>query len=345
MSETAPLPAPIQHWLHHLVTQRRYASHTVAAYQRDLRHLLRCHPHTPLAELTENHIRLALSSLHAQAMQPRSLARMLAAWRSFFAWWAPQIGLGSNPASGVRAPKLPRPLPKALSVEHAQALLDRPGLPAPDSAAQKRDHAMFEMLYGSGLRLFELVALDVQALHLPHYQSTAWLQADEGLVTVRGKGGKTRSVPVGRAAMQAIHTWLAVRHELLPVGARTLQAVVHNPALLDAHAALFLGVRGRRIAPRVVHAQLCRWAANTGLPVHVHPHSLRHSFASHVLQSSHDLRAVQEMLGHANISTTQIYTRLDYQHLAQSYDQAHPRAKRKANPSCEANLSERHAES
>jgi len=324
----APLPEPMQNWLQHLTTQRRYSHHTIAAYRQDLQHLLRCHPYTPLADFTENHIRLALSKLHAQALKPRSLARMLAAWRSFFAWWAPQAGLGSNPASSVRAPKIARQLPKALSVEHAQTLLDRPGLPAPDSVVDKRDHAMFELLYSSGLRASELVSVDVQALDVQNYQSTAWLQLDEGLVTVCGKGGKTRSVPVGSRAAQAIRAWLAVRPTLLPA------AAAHDPAhirhdLLDAHAALFLGIRGQRISRGVVQTQLNRWAAKVGLPVNVHPHSLRHSFASHVLQSSHDLRAVQEMLGHANISTTQIYTRLDFQHLAQTYDQAHPRAQRK----------------
>jgi len=334
----APLPEPMQNWLQHLTTQRRYSRHTIAAYQQDLQHLLRCHPHTPLAAFTENHIRLALSKLHAQALKPRSLARMLAAWRSFFGWWAPQAGLGSNPACSVRAPKIARQLPKALSVEQAQTLLDRPGLPAPDSAVAKRDHAMFELLYSSGLRVSELVsldvqALDVQALDVQKYQSTAWLQLDEGLVTVRGKGGKTRSVPVGSRAVQAIRIWLTVRPTLLSAAVQDLASIRHAPLLVDAHAALFLGVRGQRITRSVVQTQLNRWAANVGLPVNVHPHSLRHSFASHVLQSSHDLRAVQEMLGHANISTTQIYTRLDFQHLAQTYDQAHPRAQRKSQDS------------
>lgn len=188
---------------------------------------------------------------------------------------------------------------------------------------------MFEVLYSSGLRLAELVALDIQALRTPHYESTGWLQLDEGLLTVRGKGGKTRSVPLGTQATHALKLWLDVRHEHLPVQARTLAAAGQDTDHLDTYAALFLGVRGRRISPRVVQKQLARLATLSGVPVHVHPHSLRHSFASHVLQSSQDLRAVQEMLGHANISTTQIYTRLDFQHLAQAYDHAHPRARRK----------------
>lgn len=328
--EAAPaLPTAMRDWLQHLSAQRRYSPHTLAAYRQDLRHLLGCHPNTPLETLSESHIRQALARLHGQGLQARSLARALAAWRGFFHWWAPQIGLASNPADGVRAPKIPRTLPKALSVEQTQVLLDRPGLPAPHSAVDKRDQAMFEILYGSGLRLAELVALDVQAMRMPGYESTGWLQIDEGLITVRGKGGKTRSVPTGRQAVQAVAQWLAVRHELLPPAAQSLETAQADPALIDTYAALFLGARGRRISPRVVQLQLDRLATMAGLPVGVHPHSLRHSFASHVLQSSHDLRAVQEMLGHANISTTQIYTRLDFQHLAQAYDQAHPRAQRK----------------
>lgn len=329
-SDAPALPAPMQAWLHQLATHQRYSAHTLAAYKQDLTHLLRCQPDTPLPQLTENHIRQSLARLHAQGMQPRSLARALAAWRGFFRWWAPQAGLASNPAEGVRAPKIPQNLPKALSVEQAQVLLDRPGLPTPKDPADKRDQAMFEILYGSGLRLAELVALDVQSMRLPAYESTGWLQQDEGLITVRGKGGKTRSVPLGRQAAQAVERWLAVRDELLPPAVRSLEAIRQDPVLIDAHAALFLGARGKRISPRVVQARLDRLAALVNLPVGVHPHSLRHSFASHVLQSSHDLRAVQEMLGHANISTTQIYTRLDYQHLAQVYDQAHPRARRRS---------------
>ena len=327
-TDAPSLPAPMQDWLHQLATHQRYSAHTLSAYRQDIQHLLRCHPDIALEHLTENHIRQALARLHAQGMQARSLSRALAAWRGFFRWWAPQAGLASNPAEGVRAPKAPQNLPKALSVEQAQVLLDRPGLPAPNSAADKRDQAMFEILYGSGLRLAELVSLDVQALRLPGYESTGWLQWDEGLITVRGKGGKTRSVPLGRQAAVAVEQWLAVRHELLPPAASTLENIRHDPALVDIHAALFLGARGKRISPRVVQIQLNKLATMANLPVGVHPHSLRHSFASHVLQSSHDLRAVQEMLGHANISTTQIYTRLDFQHLAQAYDQAHPRAKR-----------------
>jgi integrase/recombinase XerC len=310
-------------WLHHLQANRRYSGHTIAGYRQDLRHLVQCHPDTGLERLAESHIRHAVARLHSQGLKPRSLARALAAWRGFFQWWAPAAGLECNPVAGIRAPKAPRGLPKALSVEQAQVLLDRPGLPAPKTPIECRDQAMFEILYSSGLRLAELISLDWRYTRHDGYESRSWIQLDQHEATVKGKGNKTRSVPLGGKAIAAIERWLQERGALLrgtgPAG----------DAGIDAQAALFLGARGKRITPRVVQTQLNRLATLAGLPVHIHPHSLRHSFASHMLQSAQDLRAVQELLGHANISTTQIYTRLDFQHLAQAYDQAHPRATRK----------------
>ena len=317
--DAAALPAPMEQWLLHLQANRRYSVHTVAGYRRDLRLLLDCQPATPLERMAESHIRASVARLHAQGLKPRSLARALAAWRGFYQWWAPQTGMGGNPAAGVRAPKIPRSLPKALSVEQAQVLLDHPGLPAADTPAQCRDQAMFEILYSSGLRLAELVGLDWRYTREGGYESQGWLQLDEQEAVVKGKGGKTRSVPLGGKAVAAVRSWLEVRAQM---------AQAEGASVADA-AALFVGARGRRIAPRVVQLQLDKLALRAGLPVHVHPHILRHSFASHMLQSAQDLRAVQDMLGHANISTTQIYTRLDYQHLAKVYDQAHPRATRK----------------
>jgi integrase/recombinase XerC len=314
-----PLPAPMQAWLQHLAAQRRYSTHTLAAYGRDLRYLVELAGDTPLERLANGHIRQFVARLHARELGPRSLARALAAWRGFFQWWAPLAGLPGNPVGGVRAPKAPRGLPKALSVEQAQALLDRPAAAGGHDAVALRDQAMVELLYSSGLRLSELTSLDWRYEHGADHTSTSWLNLDEREVVVLGKGGKRRAVPVGTAALNALRAWLPLRPTLL--GPRSLPA--------DA-AALFLGTRGQRISPRVVQAQLTKLARAAGLPVHVHPHVLRHSFASHVLQSAQDLRAVQEMLGHANISTTQVYTRLDFQHLAKVYDQAHPRAGRKS---------------
>jgi integrase/recombinase XerC len=210
-------------------------------------------------------------------------------------------------------------LPKALSVEQTQALLDHPAVVNRHDPVSLRDLAMLELFYSSGLRLAELIGLDWRYEHSPDYTSTAWLNLAEGEVIVLGKGNKRRTVPVGATAAKVLQPWLSVRPNFLKPNASNADS-----------AALFLGVRGHRITPRVVQAQLAKLARAVGFPVHVHPHMLRHSFASHVLQSAQDLRAVQEMLGHANLATTQIYTRLDFQHLAQAYDQAHPRAGRKS---------------
>ncbi|HUH87896.1 MAG TPA: tyrosine recombinase XerC [Pusillimonas sp.] len=315
------LPAAMDQWLGYLHGNRRYSKHTLQGYRRDLQHLVRLQPDTPLHAFTESHIRQAVARLHAQGHSPRSLARALAAWRGFFQWWAPLSGMSHNPAAGVRAPKVPRGLPKALSVEQAQVLLDRPGLPAPKSPVECRDQAMFEVLYSSGLRLAELVSLDWRYVRTGDYESQSWVQLDEGEATILGKGGKKRSVPLGSQALDALQRWLKERPNL--AGNASLET---DP---NSFAALFLGARGKRISPRVVQRQLNAVATLAGLPVNVYPHSLRHSFASHLLQSAQDLRAVQELLGHSNISTTQIYTRLDFQHLAAVYDRAHPRAGRK----------------
>ncbi|MFQ1063125.1 tyrosine recombinase XerC [Bordetella trematum] len=318
--DDAALTGPLTDWLRHLQTQRRYSPHTLSAYRRDLQSLADLAQRTglPLQDLSTGHIRQAVAQLHAQGLGPRSLARRLAAWRGFYHWWAPQQGLAANPVAGLRAPKAPRSLPKALAVDQAQALLDHAPARLNQEPPGLRDLAMFELFYSSGLRLSELVGLDTHYHREAGAEPRGWLNRGEAEVVVLGKGGKQRSVPIGRAALQALDAWLAVRGALLKPA---------TPAA-DRHA-LFLGARGARVAPRVVQLQLARLAQAAGVPAHVHPHVLRHSFASHLLQSAQDLRAVQELLGHANITTTQIYTRLDFQHLAKVYDQAHPRATRK----------------
>tara|TARA_A100000171_G_C2131489_1_gene147057 strand:- start:1131 stop:2093 length:963 start_codon:yes stop_codon:yes gene_type:complete len=319
MSTVSALPEPVRRWLRHLETNRRYSRHTLQAYEHDLAHLIALNPDITVDNLHEDHIRRTIARLRSQGHQPRSLARALAAWRGFYQWWGPQAGLNENPTKGIRAPKAARQLPKALSVEQTQALLDRPGLPPPNSNIELRDQAMFEVLYSSGLRLAELVSLDWRYHHSPQHTSASWVDLPNAQATIAGKGGKTRQVPLGRHAIQAVQKWLVVRRDLL----------ASQPSA-DTEAALFLGERGKRISPRVVQIQLNKLVQQLGLPINVHPHSLRHSFASHMLQSAQDLRAVQELLGHANISTTQIYTRLDFQHLANAYDKAHPRATRKS---------------
>ncbi len=316
-----PLAAPLDAWLRHLRANRRYSPHTLDGYGRELRFLqaLATQAGLPLDRLANGHIRQFVARLHAQGRGPRSLARTLAAWRGFYQWWAPAAGLTANPVAGVRAPKAPRSLPKALSVEQTQALLDRAPARLATEPAALRDQAMLELLYSSGLRLSELVGLDLHYTRAADHESRGWLNLEEAEVVVLGKGGKRRTVPVGRQAREALRKWMAARAQLAAAAASA-----------SDQAALFLGARGRRISPRVVQARLAEIARQAGLPTHVHPHVLRHSFASHVLQSAQDLRAVQELLGHANISTTQVYTRLDFQHLARAYDQAHPRAGRKS---------------
>jgi integrase/recombinase XerC len=312
------LPLPVQEWLTHLEKNRRYADHTITAYRRDLLALMALAEGRALETIEQQHIRQYLAISHARGQQPRSLARMLAAWRGFYAWWGPLIKLAANPAKEVRAPKIKRSLPKALSVDQMQALLDAPTLTVDASPEGKRDRAMFELFYSSGLRLSELVQLDQHYVNLPDHQSKGWIDLEQAQVHVLGKGQKPRTVPIGRHAIVALRNWLAVR--------ASLNRQHRTP--MD-EAALFLGQRGARIHPRVVQQRLATLCVKAGLPTRVHPHVLRHSFASHVLQSAQDLRAVQEMLGHASISTTQIYTKLDFQHLSAVYDAAHPRANRK----------------
>jgi integrase/recombinase XerC len=288
-------------WLETLEHQRRLSAHTLSNYSRAVSVLLSLKEKTTLRELDAAQIRRFVARLHAAGLSGRTLALTLSAWRGFYHWLARHHGYAANPVQGVRAPKSPRRLPKALSVEQAQQLLEAPAADEPDLV---RDRAMFELLYSSGLRLAELIALDVD---------DGRLDLRQGEVTVTGKGSKTRTVPVGGRAREALREWLKAR------------ALIAKPA----ERALFVGARGARIAPGVVEARLRAWAQRQGLGAGVHPHMLRHSFASHVLESSQDLRAVQELLGHASIATTQIYTHLDFQALAKVYDAAHPRARKK----------------
>jgi len=276
--------------------QRRLSPATLRNYARAIGLLLK--ETSSLESLEPADARRYIARLHAKGASPRTLALTLSAWRGFYRWLARHHGFAANPVLGIRAPKAARPLPKALSVEAAQRLLDGEFEGSP---LNLQDAAMFELLYSSGLRVGELVALDLAD------------QPSQGEVTVTGKGSKTRTVPVGAKARAALERWLLVRTEVCTTG----------------ETALFVGARGRRITPSRVWQRLGAWARRRGLAEHVHPHMLRHSFASHMLQSSQDLRAVQELLGHASISTTQVYTHLDFQALAKVYDAAHPRAKKK----------------
>ncbi len=304
----------VERWLAELAEQRRQSPHTVAGYRRDLETLLalaEAAGQPALAGLQDHHIRRFVAQLHARGLSGRSLARILSAWRGFYGWLGLHGLAAQNPAAAVRAPKSPKALPRALSPDEANRLLDAPAAASDaedaggvdDPLLALRDQAMFELFYSSGLRLSELASLDTGCM----------ADVAGGEIRVLGKRARVRLVPVGRQAQAALAAWMDVRAALAA----------------DGEPSLFVGRQGRRLGPRAIQKRLARRAQAAGLPQHVHPHMLRHSFASHVLQSSGDLRAVQEMLGHASIASTQVYTHLDFQHLAQVYDRAHPRARRK----------------
>jgi integrase/recombinase XerC len=282
-----------------LRNEKQYSKLTAENYARDLQHLFELAAATPLASLKIHHIRRFISQLHGKGLGGRSLARMLSAWRGFFTYLIRDHGLIDNPCVGLRAPKSPKTLPQALSPDEAARMVDLPT----DTTEAIRDKAIFELFYSSGLRLAELIDLDPPQLDL-----------STGEVRVTGKGSKTRIVPLGQFAITALQAWLAVRDQLAK----------------ESETALFVGQRGSRISPRVVQLRMKQWGIHQGITSNVHPHLLRHSFATHVLQSSGDLRAVLEMLAHASISTTQVYTHLDFQYLSKIYDAAHPRAKKKS---------------
>jgi len=309
-------------YLDSLRTQRKLSPHTLSGYAHDLAELATFADalggNCAFASMSHFHIRRLASQLHAKGLNPRSIARKLSSWRGFFAWLSGETALSSNPVDGIKPPKRTKPLPKALSADDAVQLVSQahPGKNA-DSASQRCNRAMFELLYSSGLRVSELVGLDARYCQETGHVSSGWIDFDASEVTVTGKGSKMRSIPVGQPAMLALAEWLAVRASLL-----------ERSSGKDRFA-LFLTERGKRMSPRAVQTRLKAHAQALGIPANVHPHVLRHSFASHVLQSSGDLRAVQEMLGHASIAATQVYTSLDFQRLAQVYDAAHPRAKKR----------------
>lgn len=292
---------PAERFLEHVRLERRLSSHTEKSYRRDLVCLAAfCDEHAiaTFTDLKPHDLRRFAAVSHARGLSPRSIQRRLSGARSLLNYLIREGELQHNPGADISAPQAPRKLPDTLDVDQMAQLLKIEG----DDPATVRDRAMLELFYSSGLRLAELVGLDLGAVDLA-----------DGTVRVTGKGDKTRIIPVGRLARKQIRTWLAVRVQL----AR------------ESERALFVGPRGNRISPRTVQTRVRYWALRAGVPQRVYPHLFRHSFATHMLESSSDLRSVQEMLGHADISTTQIYTHLNFQHLAQVYDKAHPRARLK----------------
>ena len=291
----------IDRFVKHLMLERRLSAHTSAAYRRDLSRLSQFCRRRGIHDwqaLDNARVRAFAGAEHVDGLAPRSIQRRLSAVRTFYAYLMREGCCGRNPALEVRAPKSRKRLPSTLDADQMARLLE---FRASDLLSM-RDKAIMELLYSSGLRLGELVTLNVSAIDL-----------DDRTVRVDGKGGKTRILPLGRHAADALRQWLLERRAIRPGDA----------------AAVFVGLAGRRLTPRAVQLRVAVWARRRGLAVHLHPHMFRHSFASHLLESSSELRAVQELLGHADISTTQIYTHLDFQHLAKVYDAAHPRARRR----------------
>ena len=311
MQAEAALEDDITRHLVHLRVERRLAARTLALYTDAFLRLQKFAQAQAVAlrDVQVHHVRRWAAQLHSQGLASRSIALELSAWRGFYRWLGRDGFVTLNPVDGVRAPRAAKPLPKALSVEQAVALAEQHSEGA-NPVLVARDHCIVELLYGCGLRVAELVGLDLQA----GAATGGWVDVSDATAHVFGKGSKRRSVPVGAAALKALHEWLVLRGQLT----------------LAHEAALFVSNRGTRLTPGQVRSRLKAQALRAGLPTHVHPHMLRHSFASHLLQSSGDLRAVQELLGHANIGTTQVYTKLDFGHLSKVYDAAHPRAKRKA---------------
>ena len=291
----------IEDFLTHLKTERRLSPHTITNYRRDLSSVVAYCKQVGLTDwksLDAQHVRSWVAKQYRQGLSGRSLARALSALRSFLQYLVRENHLAGNVAKGIQAPKSPRKLPEPLDTDEMGRLLTV----SDDDPLTVRDMAMLELMYSSGLRLAELVSLNLGDVDLA-----------EGSTTVTGKGAKTRIVPVGRHAIKALQSWLKLRSSLAK----------------EDETALFVSKQGKRITPRSVQARFRQWGIKQGLDSRVHPHKLRHAFASHLLESSGDLRAVQELLGHADISTTQIYTHLDFQHLAEVYDKAHPRARKK----------------
>ena len=288
-------------YLDFLAFERGLSPLTRESYARDLQQLNVLSNKAALNTLKINNIRRFVATMHSSGLSSKTIARRLSAWRGFYDFLIQRHQFTCNPVEGLKAPKSAKTLPQALSAEQAIKFVEV----SDDDLLSIRDHAILELFYSSGLRLSELVGLNIGAI-----------DEKDGQVTVTGKGNKTRIVPVGSHALKAMRNWLAIRTTIL----------LNKPD----EQAVFITQQGHRITPRAIQYRVKEWSIKQGLDTSVHPHLLRHSFATHVLQSSGDLRAVQEMLGHANISTTQIYTHLDFQHLAKVYDTAHPRAKKKA---------------
>jgi integrase/recombinase XerC len=326
----------IERYLEHVRVEKRLALRTLELYALDLQKLQVLAKQIPvdLLAVQTTHMRRWVAQMHSAGRSGRGIALILSGWRGFYAWLGREGLISSNPVQGVHSPKVAKPLPKALSVDDAvsMAAFHQAGA---DPWLEVRDRAIVELLYGSGLRIAELTGLDCVASGV----AKGWIDLDAGEAHVLGKGSKRRTVPVGKKSLEALQAWLLVRDQKAPRSAKAEKIEKFSKAhaasssalpSVPAHNALFIGRHGTRLGAAAIWQRLQQRSLAAGLATPVHPHMLRHSFASHLLQSSGDLRGVQELLGHANISTTQVYTRLDFQHLAQAYDAAHPRARLKS---------------
>ncbi len=309
----------VERYLEHVRVEKRLARRTVELYALDLAKLAQhaAQAQVELTDIGDHHIRRWVAQMHGAGRSGRGIALILSGWRGFYRWLGREGMVASNPVQDVRGPKVGKPLPKALGVDESVQLASFVDDRA-DPWLEARDAAIVELLYGAGLRVAELTGLDAE----PSASARGWIDLQAAEAHVLGKGSKRRTVPVGAAAVQALTRWLALRAQALPGRAR-------DPSE-PAQAALFMGRNGTRLSAQSIWQRLRQRSLHAGLATPVHPHMLRHSFASHLLQSSGDLRGVQELLGHASITTTQVYTRLDFQHLARAYDAAHPRARIKA---------------
>lgn len=315
MRTDAPLPAPAVDYLRYAQRQRRLAARTLTLYAQDLQHLVVFAQGVPLLELRSADIRRFVADMRGSGRSARGIALILSGWRGFYTWAVQEGLIAHHPLHGLRSPKAPQPLPQILPVQEAMQLADHRHN-AQDDWEQARDAALIELLYSGGLRVGEVAGLDLSP------PSRCWVDLEQGQAHVLGNGGKYRSAPIGPAAVTALRAWLALRPQPFMTCAATLAPQLDSQAL-------FIGRRGARLSRHSIWARVRQRSMQAGLSEPVYPHKLRHSFASHILQSSSDLSGVQQLLGHVRLSTTEIYARIDFEHLTRAYYAAHPRAYKK----------------
>lgn len=309
-------------YFHYLTFQKRYSPETIRAYGHALAELALISTSNSVNSIKQETIRLAIAQARSHGLKKSAIAQRLSTWRSYIRWAERNNSTPNNPLEGIRAPKLPKKLPHTLSIEQMQQVLDHPHLVKQNKKFTRmiscRNKAILELLYSSGLRLSELIGLNVNYIEKYQTRIFGWIDMNETAITIFGKGNKKRILPIGKKALDALELWLPIRKTMLNIRNAT-------------EPALFISLRCQRISPSSVRNIVKLAGLEASLPLHLHPHMMRHSFASHLLQSSDNIRAVQKLLGHESIASTQIYTSLDFQYLSKTYDATHPRALRKIN--------------